>query len=537
MEKEKRRIKIKKLDFAIVLFLTFFSASFFLYFYKGPSAFGDDLAYVGVAYDVYEGKFRESNYIFSHRFLVAFPIALFYYILGPSDFSSSLWSLTCAVLTTILTYFIGSLLLNKKAGFLSALLFIFFPLVGMLATACGDNIPMEFFAALSVFFFLWGRKEKDEQRKNLKYFASGLFLFCGLLTTPEFFVMFFFFGVYAILSYALNKKTKISLSTFSFVFGVVFGYLIVAVYELITLGDPFFFFKSQLQFYSTIGKIENEAYVGIPGATQDPNFYIMVMFPYIFNLNSLDGFFNSFLNNLTNGSNNYVGFYFYFFVIASFILILLKERRSYLMILWAVSTIGYLEFGTMSFPKYVFMHRLERFLLIAVVPVCVTIGIFLERLLEFKNPAKYFLVVICLFILIYPSIPINIHWYKINYYVKYDFMNVAKILNNMSNVVVYSSSGYIEFLKLFTNFRKDINYIAFDFVKNCSEIKNGYVIVPISIYGLPERSPCTSWAYGDLQQKCGFKLIQSSQIYEIAQRNKEMEFFNPSFAVSIYQAT
>jgi hypothetical protein len=191
----------------------------------------------------------------------------------------------------------------------------------------------------------------------------------------------------------------------------------------------------------------------------------------------------------------------------------------------------------MSFPKYVFMHRLERFLLIAVVPVCVTIGIFLERLLEFKNPAKYFLVVICLFILIYPSIPINIHWYKINYYVKYDFMNVAKILNNMSNVVVYTSSGYIEFLKLFTNFRKDINYIAFDFVKNCSEIKNGYVIVPISIYGLPERSPCTSWAYGDLQQKCGFKLIQASKVYETAHLNNATQFVNPAFAINLYEAT
>jgi len=464
-------------------------------------------------------------------------MSFFYYILGPSDFSSSLWSLTSAVLTTILTYFIGNLLLNKRTGFISALLFVFFPLVGVLATASGDNIPMEFFAALSVFFFLWGRKEKDEQRKNLKYFASGLSLFCGLLTTPEFFVMFFFFGVYAILSYALNKKTKISLSMFSFVFGVFFGYLIVAIYELVTLGDPLFFFKSQLRFYSTVGKIENETYVGIPSATQDPNFYIIVMFPYTFNLNSLNGFLNSFLNSLTSSYNNYVGFYFYFFVIASFLLILLKERRSYLMILWAVSTIGYLEFGTMSFPKYVFMHRLERFLLIAVVPVCITIGIFLERLLELENPAKYFLVSICLFILIYPSIPINTSWYKTNYYVKYDFMDVAKILNNVSNSVVYTSSGYIEFFKLFTNFRKDINFVAFDSMKNCSEIKNGYVIAPITRYGLPEGSPCTSWAYGDLQQKCGFKLIQHSQSFEVAQRNKEIEFFNPSFAVSVYHAT
>jgi 4-amino-4-deoxy-L-arabinose transferase-like glycosyltransferase len=216
MSKEKRKTKVKNV--LIVLFLAIFSASFFLYFYKGPTAFGDDLAYVGTAYDVYRGVFKESSYIFSHRFLVIFPTAFFYYLLGPSDFSSSLWSLTCAVLTTILAYFIGILLFNRKVGFIASLLFIFFPLVGLLATASGDNIPMEFFATLSVFFFLWARNEKDENKKNLKYFASGVFLFSGLLTTPEAFVMFFFFGLYAILSYSLNKKTKISFSTLSFLF-------------------------------------------------------------------------------------------------------------------------------------------------------------------------------------------------------------------------------------------------------------------------------------------------------------------------------
>jgi len=526
-----------KTDIIIVLFLAILSTFFFLYFYKGPTAFGDDLAYVGTAYDIYRGVFKESSYIFSHRFLVIFPTAFFYYLLGPSDFSSSLWSLTCAVLTTILAYFIGILLFNRRVGFVAALLFVFFPLVGLLATASGDNIPMEFFATLSVFFFLWARNEKEENKKNLKYFASGVFLFSGLLTTPEAFVMFFFFGLYAILSYSLNKKTKISFSTFSFVFGIIFAYLLVAIYELITLGNPFFFFQNQLEFYSTIGKIENNVYVGIPGATQDPNFYIMVMFPYSFNLNSFQSFLTSFWNNLKNPSNNYVGFYFYLFILASFSLILLKERKSYLMILWAVSTIGYLEFGTMSFPRYVFMHRLERFLLIAVIPVCITIAIFIERLLEFENPIKYFLVALCLFVLFYPSVFINTFWYKMNYYVKFDFSNTAKILNNKTNLLVYAPSGYIEFLKLFTNFRKDINFIAYDFMKNCSEIKNAYVVAPISISGLPENSPCTSWAYGDLQQKCGFKLNEASKVYEKAHLNNATQFVNPAFAINLYEAT
>jgi hypothetical protein len=124
-----------------------------------------------------------------------------------------------------------------------------------------------------------------------------------------------------------------------------------------------------------------------------------------------------------------------------------------------------------------------------------------------------------------------------NYYVKFDFSNTAKILNNKTNLLVYAPSGYIEFLKLFTNFRKDINFVAYDFMKNCSEIKNAYVVAPISISGLPENSPCTSWAYGDLQQKCGFKLIQASKVYEYAYLNNATKFVNPAFAASLYEAT
>ncbi|MGC9132412.1 MAG: ArnT family glycosyltransferase [Candidatus Micrarchaeia archaeon] len=530
----KKKIKNLK-EIGIVFFLAIFATLFFIYFYKGPTAFGDDLAYVGVAYDIYTGSFKESDYIFSHRFLVNFPIAFFYFLFGPSNFSTSLWSLFCAVSTTILTYFIGSLIYNKKVGFLSALLFVFFPMVGMLATASGDNIPMEFFAALSVFFFLWARKENDENRKNWKYFLSGFFLSCGLLTTPQSFVMFFFFVCYAILSYALNKKVKINYSTFSFLFGSILIFVILGVYEYFTLKNPLFFFTSQINFYSRIGEIENNAYVGIPGATQDPNFYLRVMFPYSFDFSSVDRFFSTLWNDL-NADTNYAGFFFYFFILACFFVILLKERRSYLMILWAFSTIGYLQFGTMSFHQYIFMHRLERFLLIAAVPICVTIAIFLEKIIELKNPIKYFVFLGSIFILLYPSIKINTYFYKVNYYVKFDASNIAKALMNKSDIVVYAPSGQIEFLRLFLNFKKDINFIAFDFMKNCSEIKNNYyVVAPVSIYGLPENSPCTNWAYGDLTQKCGFRLISSSKVYEYATLHNDSQFVNPSFALNLFK--
>jgi len=538
-KEEKRKKKVNKIDIAVVAFLAIFSSAFFLYFYKGPSAFGDDVVYAETAYQIYAGMFKEDNFIFSHRFLVNFPIALFYYLFGPSDFSASLWSFTCAVLTVVLTYFIGTILFNRRVGFLGALLFVFFPLVGLLATASGDNIPMEFFATLSVFFFLWGRSEKDKTKKHLKYFASGAFLFSGLLTTPEAFVMFFFFGVYTILSYALNKEEKISLSTFYFVFGIIFAWLLIAGYEFITINDPLFFFKSQIDFYSNVGKkVGEDLYAGIPGATQDPNFYIGVMFPYQFNLNSAQDFLISFWNNLDNAENKYTGFYFYLFLIAAMLLILLKERKSYLMILWAVSTIGYLEFGTMSFPKYIFMHRLERFLLIGAVPVCVTIAIFIERLIEINNPIKYFFVAFCLIVLLYPSILINVFWYKTNYYVKLDVANIAKFLKNQTNpVTVYAPVQETAFLKIFTNFKKDINFIPLDYMKNCGEIKDGYVVAPLSFFGLAENTPGRSWAYGDLQQKCGFELIQTSKAYEETISNNTPILLNPAYAVFFYKVT
>lgn len=523
----------------IISFLVIFSALYFLQYYKGPTAFGDDLAYTDTAYTIYKGHFKESEFIFSHRFLINFPIAFFYYLFGPSDFSSSLWSLLCAVATVVIAYLIGKELYDEKAGLISAVLFTTFPLVTLLATATGDNIPMEFFAALSVLLLLYARKESVKVKKYFKYFLSGFFLYSGLLTTPEFAVVFFFFGCYAVLSYALNKKTGINASSLFFVLGVVLGFSIVAIYEYITLKDPLFFIHSQMRFYSTVGVKNEGGYVGIPSATQDPNFYISVMFPYSFDLSSFGRhFLNSLITNL-NSSSNYAGFYFYFFVISAAFLIFLKERRSYLMILWAVSTIGYLQFGTMSITQYILMHRLERFLLIAAVPICVTIGIFVSKILEFRSIVKYAFAALILFLLIYPTFKINYHWYKANYYVKLDSYAIAELLNKIGNATVYAPSGEIGFLKILTNYNQNITYFGLEALKNCSSIdtnfKNIYIVASESMYSVPEDSPGRSWAYGDLSKKCGYQLVLKSTAYSEASLHNEVGLFNPAFAFNVYK--
>jgi len=179
----------------VFLFLIILLAIFLRYFFFIGLNLNDDLTYLNSAHAITQNNFKFSTWIFSVRLMMNYPIAFFFVLLGVSDFSASLYILLCSIGSVILAYLIGELLFDKKIGLLAAFFMAIFPLEIAYATTIVPDVPVAFYMALSVYFFLRGEKEG----KPLWYLLSGIaiglaWLVKGLalLILPFYFVYFIF---------------------------------------------------------------------------------------------------------------------------------------------------------------------------------------------------------------------------------------------------------------------------------------------------------------------------------------------------------
>jgi 4-amino-4-deoxy-L-arabinose transferase-like glycosyltransferase len=475
----------KVLVFSIFAAIVLYSLVTSLLFAEGPAYFGDDTTYLGLAHYITSGSFVESEYIFSIRLLMIFPIAMFYELFGVSILTSAAWDITAFVGTVIVTFYLGRELYNDTVGLLAALLFAFFPLVVSLSTTISDNIPLMFFGALTMLALL--RAEKRNSRKW--YFATGVLALATFLTTPEGAIIDVVVIFYSMVKAAmLLIKRQPGIMNYVFILaGIAVAVLLLVTYNYINSGFPFITFGLTNHYFSALDQ---------PGTTtainSDLGYYFGVMFPYsaVFALTSSITKMSlvpiSYLVSTYFNDYNMVGVYFYACVIALIYLAFRKEKRAYYPAYWFLFTFLYLQFGPMHLAlsplSYQVMHRLTRFLTILAVPLVLVLAIAINRMLEKQGKWRLLssaAAVAAVIFIIATAIPISMQWNAITKYQTYDQIQIADYLNAMPNTTkIYFETGFSN-VQSYMRFDNLSRFYAYDNIENCSAIPgNVYVIVP-----------------------------------------------------------
>jgi hypothetical protein len=177
------------------------------------------------------------------------------------------------------------------------------------------------------------------------------------------------------------------------------------------------------------------------------------------------------------GSNNqYFGLFFFFEVFAMIILLLKKSEKTFLLILWWLSFFLYMQYGTMSYKEYIPMHRLERHLTVLSIPSILILSCFLSDLME-KTIDKKLLSFLIIVLIFFPSLFLieKVYSYQVVSSVDmkliYDFLRERELKN------VYADSGTIGHLRFYFGFKRDEYFKPIDYVKDCDEIEDSFVIV------------------------------------------------------------
>ena len=121
-----------------------------------------------------------------YSFPVYVPVAFLYKIFGVSAWTTFLWPFICSLANIVLVFLLARLIFQKsEIGLLAAGLLSFFPLSTIFATRLMPDEILNFFAGLTILFFI-----KSTSRKPRWGYLAGLMLGASYMLRPFFLIMF-----------------------------------------------------------------------------------------------------------------------------------------------------------------------------------------------------------------------------------------------------------------------------------------------------------------------------------------------------------
>ena len=446
-----------------LIFIIIFALIIRLHFFVGMNL-NDDLCYLNSAYDITQGEFTLNEWIFSPRIMMHYPIAFFYAIFGISDFSGALYILLCSLGNVAVAYFIGKTLFNSKVGLMSAFLMSFFPIEVLFGTTIVPDPPVAFFMGLSVCLFLMGEKKN----KIFFYILAGLAIGLAWLVKSLAILIILFYLSYFLFDKIFGFKYLISgikqekyTSRIRNIFSIRKGFILTALgFLLVLFLEGMLYFITNNNFFLRF-KIETSHYTSsLMGCNFNLDFYPRMLFAQ------------------TSSYFDYFGVFFVIFGACVFLLILFEKNKKYIiLVIWALSILLWMQYGTMNPFEYVPMHRLYRFLTVITIPISVTIGYFIvgskvnkKKILNIGNV----IIISALIITSFSSISMG-HFYMDQSMI--DFREIADFLKDHPSKDIYvdeDTRGKLDFL---LSYKRTENLRLLNQVKNSSDIKDAFVIV------------------------------------------------------------
>ncbi len=414
---------------------------------EGPSVFADDPNYLYLASTVVNGNYMlNPGYIFSLRLGMFLPIAASYYLFGVTNLTSTLWDAVAFLGTVLATFLLVRKLYDDKAALMAAFLMSIFPLAAQYAVNTSEDVPLMFVGLLALLFFIYA----EDGGKKRYYFASGAMLVFAWTISYEAGVI-----IVAVLLYALiqltRRKITINRNSLFFVYGIAIPLLILFIYSSLAIAEPFVLIGGNTRFYSAVGTTVN-GLPTIPTTNSQPFFYLGYMFQY--RLSSIllqSGNPSTAITNLANTFSavpqNYgYGVYFYIVFPAIAALLILRERRAYLLIGVFAAYLLLLSFGPMHIGvslnpfriNYLLAYRIDRFIMILAPAMAGIIGIALAKALEARRAALRCLS-LALILLLFAFMYYNYYMITFSYY--WWQMYPQQIVMQASNFLRYNVTG------------------------------------------------------------------------------------------------
>lgn len=157
----------------------------------------DVLKYAYRAYDAAQGNIQLTLNVQDINFRAALyiPIGFFYWLFGPSEFSTVLYSLLASLIGVTFIYGIGRLQANESAGLIAALIWAALPINVFLSTLAGPDEILASYTIAAVFFLLLGNKFRG--KKTLYSYIFGIsFAILGVFVKPSAVIVFVFVGIF-----------------------------------------------------------------------------------------------------------------------------------------------------------------------------------------------------------------------------------------------------------------------------------------------------------------------------------------------------
>jgi len=405
---------MKKRNLVYLIGIVLFGLLLRLIFFSGVDP-SDDLFYAQYANDLSKGTYSAPDVHQGTRLGLLYPVSFFYTLFGVNDFSSTIFILLSSIGEVILIFYFGKEFFNEEIGLMAAFLLSFFPLEVVFATKLLPDVPAAFFVSLGVFFFLKGEKEKSSTRRNISYIISGFSLGFAYLIKELSVLIAFFFVIY-ILFYKKIRLCHILLGI-----GPVILFIIEGYFFWVNTGNFFFQFQSFDSYYAYM--INERGSFG-----RDAFPMLLFHYPYLMFTNFNFGLFYSFIP------------------IAFLYFIYFKKRDAYPFLIWGISVLAYLSFGSATLTRYIPIPGASRYLTIVTVPTILILALFLK---DSNIAIKKVIMPSVLAILLVTSIGLV-------------YFNLSRSDNGLSVENFRSISPYIKNSdkKVYTDFRSEelINY-------------------------------------------------------------------------------
>jgi len=316
-----------------------------LFFFSGVGA-SDDLLYTSYSYEISEGIYSFPPSHHGTRLGLLFPISFLYKLFGANEFSSNIFIFLSSISGMILIFYIGKTFFNERVGLLAAFLLSFFPLDVILASKLLSDLPSAFFLSFGLFLFLLAERYENKLKMRLNYIASGVFIGIAYLIRETALLVVFFFLVYSI----FYKKVKLNY------FFIFMGFMIIFLLEssvfYLNTGDFFYRFNSLFSNYGNVAEVS-----GFFGRGTFP--FSLLHYPYIF------------------FTSVQLGLFYPFIFIAIFYLVSFRKKETYPLIIWFISILLYISFGSLSLSRYVPFAGVPRYLTIVTFPALLMLAYFL----------------------------------------------------------------------------------------------------------------------------------------------------------------
>lgn len=315
---------------AVLSIILIIAVFLFLVFYKFYATEGPDENFYSIlSYAFMTRGFSGLGYgVDALKLIIIAGTALMFKLFGVSAFSEVLFDAVMYGSGIFMLFLLGRKLHGTQAGVLSALFYSTLPLGIYQVAREGDDAIMATFAILAMLLFVYALKSKDQKKNYLMFLIAGFTAIIGALVVSE--TMLILLPMLLALAYLTLKrphKQYYLKSTIFILAGAVLAIVVLIGIGFLAYGAPMHIIQGMSSNYSGINKVS--FFYGF-------YMYLVYMFPIGTAPVPISG-----ITYLVE-----TGGYFYIVIVMSLVALLYRDRRVALPMLWLVSLILYLSFGT-----------------------------------------------------------------------------------------------------------------------------------------------------------------------------------------------